>query len=153
MAQLCPWIKIRTKQWLLLNALAFKCMCAPNPPILLVYISAKIKLSFTWFLPKSSSSVSPLQAHLAKRKHIGWSSLYAKFISMMSPKCSIVENELNWWRFTLHTFCCSSKIIGCMHCFLSLFSLDNENAEVRVLPSFHNSYAIFSHILQDYHDF
>ena len=45
--------------------------------ILLVYIPAKIKMRFIWkddfFLPKSASSVSRSQAHLAKRKCIGWS--------------------------------------------------------------------------------
>ena len=47
--------------------------CAPNSTILLVYISAKIKMSFIWkedfFLPKSASSVSRSQAYLAKRIH------------------------------------------------------------------------------------
>ena len=50
---------------------------APNATILLVYTSAKIKISFIWkmdyFLPKSASSVSRSQTHLAKQKHIGWS--------------------------------------------------------------------------------
>ena len=54
------WTKIRTKQWLVLAASVF---CAPNVIILLVYIPAKIKISFIWkddffFLPKSPSSVS-----------------------------------------------------------------------------------------------
>ena len=52
------WIKIRTKQWLVLDASA----SPPNATILLVYIPAKIKISFIWkddfFLPKSASSVS-----------------------------------------------------------------------------------------------
>ena len=51
--------------------------CVPNDTILLVYIPAKIKMSFTWkdvsFLPKSASSVSRSQTHLAKQKRIGWS--------------------------------------------------------------------------------
>ena len=42
MAQLCLWTKIRTKQWFVL--------CAPNATILLVYILAKIKMSFFWNL-------------------------------------------------------------------------------------------------------
>ena len=45
--------------------------CAPNTTILFVYIPAKIKMRFIWkddfFLPKSASSVSRSQAHLAKR--------------------------------------------------------------------------------------
>ena len=49
--------------------------CAPNATILFVYIPAKIKISFIWkddlfFLPKSTSSVSESQAHLAKRKRL-----------------------------------------------------------------------------------
>ena len=44
--------------------------CAPNATIFLVYILAKIKMSFIWkdnfFLPKSASSVRRSQAYLAK---------------------------------------------------------------------------------------
>ena len=44
---------------------------------LLIYIPAKIKMSFIrkddFFLPKSASSVSRSQIHLKKRKRIGWS--------------------------------------------------------------------------------
>ena len=95
--------------------------CAPNATILLVYIPPNIKMSFIWkfdyFLPKSVSSVSQSQPHLAKRKHIGWSigfncwtncvasyqGLYAKFVSKMSPKCSIVENDSELTLMALHT--------------------------------------------------
>ena len=64
--------------------------CAPHATILLVYIPAKIKMSFIWkydfFLPKSASFVSRSQAYLAKRKPIGW---------------SIGFNQLNFvWRHT-----------------------------------------------------
>ena len=44
----------------------------PNATILIVYISAKLKMSFIWkddFLPKSATSVIRLQANLAKRIH------------------------------------------------------------------------------------
>ena len=49
--------------------------CAPNTTILLVYIPAKIKMNLSekmiFFLPKSASSVSQLQAHFpALFKHI-----------------------------------------------------------------------------------
>ena len=37
--------------------------------------------------------------------------------------------------------------------FLSFFSQDNEHTELTVLLFFRNSYAIFAHILQHYHDF
>ena len=49
--------------------------CAPNVTIFLVYILAKVKMSFIWkdnFLPKSASSVSRSQVHspaLFKRIH------------------------------------------------------------------------------------
>ena len=51
--QLCLWNKIRTKQWLVLGASAFSMyacgfFCGPNATILLVYIPAKIKMSFIW---------------------------------------------------------------------------------------------------------
>ena len=53
--------------------------CAPNVSILLVYIPAKIKMSFIWkdnffFLPKSASAINPSQANLAKHihNHISW---------------------------------------------------------------------------------
>ena len=59
-----------------MGALAFQRMpavfCALNATILLVYITAKIKMSFVWE-DVFFSSVSRLQAHLAKRKRIGWS--------------------------------------------------------------------------------
>ena len=45
---LCLWIKIHTKQWLVFGASAFQCMHASNATILLVYITAKIKMSFIW---------------------------------------------------------------------------------------------------------
>ena len=52
MSQLCLWTKIRIKQRLVLGASTFQCMsagfCAPNATILLVYISAKINMSFIW---------------------------------------------------------------------------------------------------------
>ena len=71
---LCLWSKIRTNLWLVLGASAFQYMRAGflwNATILLVYIPAKIKMSFIWnddfFLTKSASSVSRSQAHLAKR--------------------------------------------------------------------------------------
>ena len=51
--------------------------CATNATILLVYTAVKIKMSIIWkddfFLPKSAPSVSRSQAHLEKRKCIGWS--------------------------------------------------------------------------------
>ena len=51
MEQLCLSTKIRTKQWLVSGASAFVCeriFCARNATILVVYIPAKIKMSFIW---------------------------------------------------------------------------------------------------------
>ena len=52
MTQLCLWTKIRTKQWLVLCASLFyvcvRVFCASNATILIVYIPAKIKMSFIW---------------------------------------------------------------------------------------------------------
>ena len=58
--------------WVLrLFTVSVRVFCAPNASILLVYIPAKIKMSFIrkddFFLPKSSSSVSRSQVYLAKR--------------------------------------------------------------------------------------
>ena len=57
----------------LLFNICVRVFCAPNATILLVYIPAKIKISFIWkdyfFLSKSSSFVCRSQVHLAKRIH------------------------------------------------------------------------------------
>ena len=92
-----------------------------------------------------------------------WRHTKAKFVSMMSPKCSIVENDgvLMLMALHTHTFCYSSNILGCMHCFwlFTLWCID-ENArffhffrKITNIRSFRNPYAIFAHILQHYHDF
>ena len=124
--------------------------CAPNTTILLVYIPTKIKMSFIWkddfFLPKLASSVSWPQAHLAKRKCIGWSigfnywtnwTLYGVIRRSLCKHSSqwclrnvqLLRTTLNWWwwRFT-PTFCHSSNILGCTHCFrlFTLWFIDEE---------------------------
>ena len=67
--------------------------CAPNATILLVYIHAKIKMSFIWkddfFLPKSASSVSRSQAHLAKRS----SSTYITKFVRRKDKINYLSNQ------------------------------------------------------------
>ena len=69
-----------------------------------------------------------------------------------------------WWLFT-HTFCHSSNIFGCIHCFTLWFidedasffhffhKITNIRSTLTVLLFFKNSYAIFANILQHYHDF
>ena len=66
--------------------------CAPNAPILLVYMSAKIKISFIWkddFLPKSASSVSRSQTHLAKH----CSSVYTNIFVRRKDKTDYLSNQ------------------------------------------------------------
>ena len=113
--------------------------CAPNATILLVYIPAKIKMSFIWkddfFLPKSASSVSRSQAHLAKRKRrkpIEWT-LYGVIMQNSSQwylrNVQLLSMTVNWcwWCFT-YTFCHSSNILGCTHCFwlFTLWLIDDD---------------------------
>ena len=119
-----------------------------------------------FFLPKSSSSISLSQAHLAKRKRVGWSigfnswtnwSLYG-VIQNSSQWCfrnvQLLRTTVNWYwcRFT-HTIVHSSNILGWGCQFLLLISQDNENTELMVFFFFQNPYTIFAHILQYYHDF
>ena len=73
-------------------------------------------MSFIWkddffFFAKSASSVNRSQNHLAKLKRIepvelfsaSYQGVYAKFVSMMSPKCSIIENDGELLLMALHT--------------------------------------------------
>ena len=119
------------------------------------------------------ASRSRSQTHLAKRKRIGWSIgfnqvLYAKFVSMMFQKCSIVEDDGELVLMALHThflpqqqysrvhvlFLASHTLVYRIGCrFLSLFSQDNEHTELTMFLFFQNPLAIFAHILQHYHDF
>ena len=82
MAQLCLWTKIHTKQWLVLGVPAFQCMragflCPKCQNFACLHTRQdqdELHLK-RWFflLPKSASSVSRLQAHLAKRKRVACS--------------------------------------------------------------------------------
>ena len=88
--------------------------CAPNAAILLVYIPAKIKMSFFWkddFLPKLASSVGWSQACIGKRKCIEWSIDFNSWINCtlygVIPRslCKIHLNDVSemfncweqWW--------------------------------------------------------
>ena len=71
-----------------------------------------------------------------------------------------------WWRFT-HTFCHSSNILGCTHCywlfplsfkdedasFFHFFHKNRRKKRMTVLIFFQNPYSVFAHMLQHYHDF
>ena len=79
--------------------------------------------------------------------------LYAKFVSMMSLKCSIVENDggaSHTLSATAAIFSGVSTVFGfsrfALCQFLSLFSQDNEHMELTVL-------LIYAYILQHYLDF
>ena len=179
MAQLCLWTKIRTKQTVTrfgclrrLFNVCLRAFCAPNATILLVYLTAKIKMSFIWkddfFLPKSASSAIRLQAHLAKRKPIGWSigfnswtnwTLYGVISRSLCKMClKDVAKMFNCWerRFTTY-FLPQQQYSRVYALFLVFYALvssqDNEHTELTVFLFFQNSYAIIAHIVQHYHDF
>ena len=93
---------------------------------------------------------------------------YAKFVSMMSPKYSIIENDGELMLMALHAQFLSqqqySRVYALFHAFyalgywwecqlLSLFSQDNEHSELMVLFFIQKPFTIFAHILQSYHDF
>ena len=134
-----------------------------------------------FFLPKSASFVSRSHSYLAKRKRIAldgqltstpepiefcmasYQGLYAKFVSVMSPKCSIVESDSELMLMALHThflpqqqysrvnvqFLAFHALVYRWGChFISLYSQDNEYTELTVLLFFQNPYTIFAHILQ-----
>ena len=86
--------------------------------------------------------------------------LYAKFVSMMSPKCSIVENDGEFMLIALHTHFLPqqqySRVYATVFGFsrFGLFFLqDNEHTELTMHLFFQNPYTIFAHILHHYHDF
>ena len=75
-----------------------------NATLLLVYIPAKIKLSFNWatddfFLPRSASTINWSQVHLAKRKRIGWSYSFSGEIKLIiyqiRPEPSVTYHSRN----------------------------------------------------------
>ena len=87
---------------------------------------------------------------------------YAKFVSMMSPKCAIVENDCKLMLIVLHSHFLPQQqyswvlplwFIDEDASFFHFFLQDNEHTELTVLLFFQNPYAIFAHILQHYHDF
>ena len=181
-----------TKQWLVLAASAFQCMrvrvfCAPNVTIMLVYIPGKIKISFIWkddffFFGKivifCKSIAGPLSE--AKTHWMGnWLQLLNQLNFIWRHIKVFMQNSSQWclrnvqllrttvnlcWRFFTHTFCHSSNILGCTHCFwlftvwfiilidkvFTLLSQDNDHTELTVIFFFQNPYAIFAPILQHY---
>ena len=98
MAQLCLWTKIRTKQWLILGVSAFQCMRAgflcskcDNFACLHTHQDQNELHLKRWFcfLAKSASSISRLQAHLAKR----CSSVYTTIFVQRKDKTNYLSNQ------------------------------------------------------------
>ena len=98
---------------------------------------------------------------------VSYQGVFAKFVSMISPKYSIVVNDGELMLRELHThflpqqqyswvyamFLAFHALVYRWKCqFPSLFSQYNEHTELTVLLFFQNPYAIFAHILQHYHD-
>ena len=95
--------------------------------------------------------------------------LYAKFVSMMSPKCSIVENCGELMLMALHTHFLPQQQYSRMYAqflafhawvyddedesFFHFFLQFNEHTELMVLLFFQNPFVILAHVLQHYHDF
>ena len=94
--------------------------------------------------------------------------LYAKFVSMKSLKCSIIEKDSELMLMGLHAhfllqqqysrvnalFLAFHALVyrcGCQ--FLSLFSEANVHTELTILLFFQKLYAIFAHNMQHYSDF
>ena len=128
--------------------------CAPNATILLVYISAKINMSFMWkddfILPKLASSVSQSQGHLAKRKRIGWSIGFNSWTNWtlygVLPRslCKIRLNDVfeifNCWQRrwidvdgASHTFSATAAIFSGVH---TVFGFANFGLSMRMPISF-----------------
>ena len=126
--------------------------CAPNATILLVYIPAKIKISFIWkdnfFCQNRRLTSTPETIELCMASYQG---LHAKFVSMMSPKFSIVQNDGELMLMVLHTHFLPQHL-GVRTVFgLSRFGL---SMKMPVSFSFFTRFfTIFAHILQHYHDF
>ena len=139
MGQLCLWTKIHTKQCLILGCVDFSMyacefsvpqmrkFCLFTYPPSSKWASFEKMILFVKIDTLCKSTAGPLSeanTHwmvnwfqlLNKASYQG---LYVKFVWMMSPKCSIVENdgELMLMALHTHTFCYSSNILRCTHCF------------------------------------
>ena len=59
--------------------------------------------------------------------------LYAKFVSMMSPKCSIVENDVELMLMALHTLSATAAILTGVH---TVFGFSRFGLSMRMPVSF-----------------
>ena len=180
------WTKIRTKQCGF-SVPQMRQFCLFTYPPKSRWASSKKMI----FWAKSASSECRSQAHLAKRKRIrrsfgfnswtnwtlyGVQGLYAKFISMMSPKCSIVENialhthflpqqqysrvyalflafhtlVYRWWCHFLSLFFTRYRTYGADSASLLLKSVRNFRTNSATLPWFSGKIAIFPSAVQAY---
>ena len=105
MAKLCLWTKIRTKQWLVLGASTFQHMRAsflcPKCDCFACRLHWKCQLA---------STPEPIELCMAL-----YQGLYAKFVSMMFPKCSIFENDGKLMLTALHTVSATVVIFSGVH--------------------------------------
>ena len=143
MSQLCLWTKNPRQTETRFECLGFsmRVFCAPNARML-ACIPACIRTRQD-------------QNELCMASYQG---LFAKFVSMMCPKCSIVEN----WVGAARPLSATAALYSDVRTFFGLsmrmpvsftFSQDNEHTEVTVLLFFKNQYPMFAHVLQYYHDF
>ena len=155
--------------------------CAPNATILLVNIPAKIKITFIWkydFFCQNRHLMYVDRRPLSEAKThwlVNWLQLLNQlnfvwrhtkvFMQNLSQWClrnvQLLGTTVNWcWRRLKHTFCHSSNILGCMHCFW-LFTLWLIDEDARFFHFFHKitnirSWQCFSSsniCTQHYHDF
>ena len=151
---------------------------------LLTYPPRSIWASFEKmiFLSKSASSLSRSQAHLAKRKRIGWSIGFNSWIiwtlycviqrSLCKIRLNDVSEMFNCWErlwtdvddahflpqqqysWVYALFLAYHALVYRWGCqFLALFSQDNEHTKLTIIVFFQNPYATLAHILQYYHNF
>ena len=151
------------------GCVGFQCMCAgflcpkcDNFACLLTrHYQTKLHLKRWFFFAKIGIFCKSIASLLSQ-------GLYAKLVSMMSLKCSTVEDDGELMLIGLHThflpqqqysriytlFLTFHALVyrwGCQ-CFFHFFSQE-QDTELTVLLFFQNPYAIFTLILQHYHWF
>ena len=161
MKQLCLWIKIRTKQWLVLGASTCQCMragflCPKCSNFVSLHTRQDLNQKMIFVLPKSPSSPSRSPFSEAKTHWmVNWLQLLNQLDFLGRQTKVFMQNSSQWWlrniqwvrtmvnwfwrRFT-YPFCHSSNILGCMLWFIDedassfhLFPQDNEHTELTVL--------------------
>ena len=137
-AELCLWTKIRTKQWLVLGASSFQFYLFTCPPRSkwtssenMIFLRSKNALD-----GQLASTVAPIELCMAS-----YQCLYAKFVSMVSPKSSIHTHFLPQQQYSrvYALFLAFHALVyrwGCQ--FISIFLQDNKHTDMTVLFFFQN---------------